>query len=66
MSCGKLDVIEYLDADCSARVEQRMLRNLGQGERDGARSDYMAQHLGALVAPLPVTPWGDRSQLRFH
>ena len=32
VSCGKLEVIEYLDVECFARVEQRMLRNLGQGE----------------------------------
>ena len=43
-----------------------MLRNLDQGERDGERSDYMGQHLGGLVGPLPVTPWGDRSLLSFH
>ena len=43
-----------------------MLRNRGQGERDGAHSDYVGQHLGGLVGPLPVTPWGDRSLLSFH
>ena len=57
---------EYLDATRSMRREQRMLTNLGQGERDGVCSDYVAQHLGELVAPLPVTPLGDRILLRFH
>ena len=27
VSCGKLEVIEYLDAKCSVRVERRMLKN---------------------------------------
>ena len=66
VSYGKLVVIEYLDAEHSTRVEQRVLRNTGQGERDGERSDYMGHHLGGLVVPLPVTPWGDRSMLSFH
>ena len=66
MRCGKLVDKEYLDAARSARREQRMLRNLGQGERDGVCSDYVSQHLGGLVAPLPVTPWGDRILLSFH
>ena len=43
-----------------------MLRNPGQGERDGVRSDYVAQHLGGLAGSLLVTPWGDRSLLDFH
>jgi len=43
-----------------------MLENLGQGERDGECSDYVGQHLGGLVGPLPVTPWWYRSLLRFH
>ena len=66
MSCGKLVDKEDLDAARPMRSEQSMLNNLGQVERDGARSDYVAQHLGGLVAPLPITPWGDRSLLRFH
>ena len=66
VSHGKLVVIEYLDVECSTRVEQRMLKNPDQGERDGERSDYVGQHLGGLVGMLPVTPWGDRSLLSFH
>ena len=66
MSRGKLVVIEYLDAECSARGEQGMLRNPGQGERDGEHSDYLGQHMGGLVGSLPITPWGDRSLLSFH
>ena len=66
MSRGKLVVIEYLDVECSVKGEQRMLRNPSQGERDGECSDYVGQHLGGLVGLLPVTPWGDRSLLRFH
>ena len=53
MSRGKLVVIEYLDAECSTMSEQRMLRNLDQGEGDGEHSDYMGQHLGGLVGLLP-------------
>ena len=56
VSRGKLVVKEYLYAECYARVEQRMFRNPGQGERDGERSDYVGQHLGKLVGLLPVTP----------
>ena len=66
VSHGKLVVKEYLNAECSARGEKRMLWNLGQGERDGECSDYVGEHLGGLVGPLPVTPWGDRSLLSFH
>ena len=66
VSHGKLVVKEYLDAACSVRVEQRMLRNPGQGERVGAHSDYVGQHLGGLVGLLPITPWGDRNLLSFH
>ena len=66
MSRGKLEVIEYLDVECSARVEQRMLRNPDQGERDGEHSDYVGQHLGGLVGLLRTTPFGDRSLLSFH
>ena len=66
LSHGKLVVNEYLDVECSARVEQRMLRNPSQGERDGECSDYVGQHLGGLVGSLPITPWGDRSLLSFH
>ena len=66
MSCGKLVVKEYMDAMRPARGEQRMLMNPDQGERDGARSAYVCQHLGVLVGPLPVTPLGDRSLLSFH
>ena len=66
MSRGKLVVKEYLDTTRFARGEHRMLKNPGQGERDGARSDYVAQHLGGLVGLLPVTPWVDRSLLSFH
>lgn len=40
----------------SVRVEQTMLRNPNQGERDGERSDYVRHHLGGMVVPLPVTP----------
>ena len=43
-----------------------MPRNPNQGERDGACSDYVAQHLGGLVGSLPITPCEDRSLLRFH
>ena len=43
-----------------------MLMNPSQGERYGARSDYVGQHLGGLVGLLPITPWGDRSLLRIH
>lgn len=56
MSGGNLEVIEYLDAECSARVEQRMLRNPIQGESDGEHNDYMGHHLGGLVVLFPVTP----------
>ena len=56
VSRGKLKVIEYLDAECSSRVEQRKLRNLSQGERDGKHSDYVGHHLGGIVMPLPITP----------
>ena len=66
MSCGKLVDKEDLDATRLARCEQRMLKNPGQGERDGACCDYMAQHLGGLDEPLPVTPLGDKSLLCFH
>jgi hypothetical protein len=66
MSCGKLVDKEYMDTARSVRREQRMLWNLGQGERDGVHSDYMALHLEGLEWLLPVTPWGDRSLLRFH
>ena len=66
MSFGKLADKEDLDAVRPARSEQRMLKNLDEGERDGAHSDYVAQHLGGLVAPLPITPCGDRSLLSFH
>ena len=66
MSRGKLVVKEYLHASCSTRGENRMVRNPGQGERDGAHSYYVGQHLGGLVGPLLVTPWGDRSLLNFH
>ena len=66
MSCGKLVDKEDLDVVRPARCEQRMLRNPDQGERDGASSDCMAHHIGRLVTPLPVTPWGDRSLLRFN
>ena len=66
MSHGKLVVKEYLDTKCSMRGEERMLWNPSQGERDGAHSDYVGQHLGGLVGPLPITPWGDRSLLSFH
>jgi hypothetical protein len=66
MSCVKLVNKEYLDAARSARREQRMLWNPSQGERDGARSDYVALHLGGLEGSLPVTPWGDRILLHFH
>ena len=66
MSCGKMVDKEDLDAARPVRCEQRMLKNLDQAERDGVHSDCMAQHLGGLVVPLPVTPWGDRSLLSFH
>ena len=66
MSHGNLVVKEYLDIECFARGEQRMLWNPGQGGRDGKRSDYVDQHLGGLVGLLPITPLGDRSLLRFH
>ena len=56
MSCGKLVDKEYLDRARSTRREKRMLRNPSQGERDGACNDYVAQHLGGLVVPLPITP----------
>lgn len=63
---GKLEVIEYLDVECSTQVETTMLMNLGQGERDGEHSDYVGHHLGGMVVLLPVTPSGDRSPLSFH
>ena len=66
MSCGKLVDKEDLDAARSVRREQRMLKNSYQGERDGGHSDYVGQHLGGLVGPLPIMPWGDRSLLSFH
>ena len=56
MSCLKLVDKEDFDVARPVRYEQRMLRNPHQGERDSARSDYMAQHLGGLVVSLPVTP----------
>ena len=58
MSCGKLVVKEDLGVARPVRCEQRMLRNLGQGEKDGARCDCVAQYVEWLVAPFPVTPWG--------
>jgi hypothetical protein len=58
VSHKKLVVIVYLDVECSTRVEQRMLRNPDHGEKDGEHSDYVGQHLGGLVGPLPVNPWG--------
>ena len=66
VSHGKLVVKEYPDTTLSTRGEQRMLRNPDQGERYGACSDHVAQHLGGSVGPLPVTPWVDRSLLSFH
>ena len=66
VSRGKLVVKEYLDAARSTRGEQSMLRNPGQGERDGARCDCMDLHLGGLEGLLPVTPWVDKSLLSFH
>ena len=66
MSCGKLVVKEDLDATRPTRYEQRMVWNLGQGEKDDARCDYVSQHVEGLVAPFPVTPWGDRSLLCIH
>ena len=66
VSHGKLVVKEHLDASCSTRGEKRMLRNPGEGDKDGAHSDYMGQHLGGLVESFPITPWGDNSLLSFH
>ena len=66
MSHGKLVVKEYLDATRSMRKEKRMLRNPGQGERDGAHSNYVDQHLGGLVGLLPITSWENRILLSFH
>ena len=66
MSCGKLVDKEDLVVARAATREKRMLWNPGQGERDSARSDYVALHLVGLVGSLPITPWGDRSLLHFH
>ena len=66
MSCGKSVVKEDLDAARPARCEQRMLRDPGQGEKDGVRCDCVAQHVEWLVVPFHVTPWGDRSPLCIH
>ena len=49
MSHGKLEVIEYLDAECSVKDEQGVFKNPGQGESDGESSDYVGHHLGGLV-----------------
>ena len=58
MSCGNLEVKEYLDAEFYVRVEQIMLKNPGQGGRVVRVSDYVCQHLGGLVVPLHVIPRG--------
>lgn len=58
VSHRKLEVKEYLDVECSAWVEQRMLRNPDQGDKVVRASDYMCHHLGGLVVPLYVIPGG--------
>ena len=56
VSHGKLEVKEYLDVECSMRVEQRMLWNPGQGDRVVRVIDYMCHNLGGLVVSLHVIP----------
>jgi hypothetical protein len=49
---------------CKRRAKNA--QEFDQGEKDGAHSDNVAQHLGGMVACLPITPWGDRRLLSFH